>query len=368
MRTWVGPVLLALAITACGGKTNDPPTQGPVAPGQDCPELGATSPADDGCNSCTCEAAGWSCTEIACLPPDPGGECDDEGSTKPAGDGCNTCTCTDGAWLCTRTACTEPLCEEGDTSDDGCNTCNCTADGQWACTHRSCPPACEEGDVMPSLCGSCVCSGGSWACDEVPCIALCQEGTVKAAGDGCNTCSCTDGAWLCTEKACAIPECPIPDQGCPGAELYGRAKGTDACCELCSSLDGYQYYDSMEACEASKVCTLGDTKYADDQCNTCTCTMEYEWVCTAEECEPTYCGGLGGSACAETEYCAYEADLGGCGILDANAICRPRPTACDDVYAPVCGCDGETYSNACYAAMAGWGVMTDGACEAPPPK
>jgi hypothetical protein len=27
---------------------------------------GSSAPSTDGCNTCTCEAAGWSCTELAC--------------------------------------------------------------------------------------------------------------------------------------------------------------------------------------------------------------------------------------------------------------------------------------------------------------
>ena len=27
---------------------------------------GTSAPSTDGCNTCTCEAAGWSCTELAC--------------------------------------------------------------------------------------------------------------------------------------------------------------------------------------------------------------------------------------------------------------------------------------------------------------
>ena len=97
MRTWLGPVLLTLAITACGGKTSDPPTQGPVAPGQDCPEPGATSPADDGCNTCHCDETGWICGLTGCPPSDEpvpcggrmGGTCaEDEYCGYEAGSGC----------------------------------------------------------------------------------------------------------------------------------------------------------------------------------------------------------------------------------------------------------------------------------------
>jgi hypothetical protein len=76
----------------------------------------------------------------------------------------------------------------------------------------------------------------------------------------------------------------------------------------------------------------------------------------------TGCGGFAGSTCADDEYCAY---LPGalCGAGDASAICQPRPNQCDDAQDPVCGCDRQTYTNACFAASAGQGVFSTGACE-----
>lgn len=51
------------------------------------------------------------------------------------------------------------------------------------------------------------------------------------------------------------------------------------------------------------------------------------------------------------------------GECDADPVCMWRPDACLDVWDPVCGCDGNTYSNACYAAMAGVGVQYHDACD-----
>ena len=47
---------------------------------------------------------------------------------------------------------------------------------------------------------------------------------------------------------------------------------------------------------------------------------------------------------------------------ESEAVSKARPCLCLDVYDPVCGCDGHTYGNACYAACAGVSVMKPGLC------
>lgn len=81
-------------------------------------------------------------------------------------------------------------------------------------------------------------------------------------------------------------------------------------------------------------------------------------------CEPraTGCGARLGDTCTDDEYCAYVPEQL-CGAADASATCRPRPTACDAILDPVCGCDGNTYSNACEANAAGTGLLADEECD-----
>lgn len=75
------------------------------------------------------------------------------------------------------------------------------------------------------------------------------------------------------------------------------------------------------------------------------------------------CGGFGGFQCKdENAYCAVEP--GECvRVADYAGICEIKPEICTQQYAPVCGCDEETYSNACVAAAAGASVAYEGECR-----
>ena len=64
--------------------------------------------------------------------------------------------------------------------------------------------------------------------------------------------------------------------------------------------------------------------------------------------------------CSRGEFCASRP--GTCGYA-APGICQPLPEMCTRQYAPVCGCNGETYGNACGAASNGMNVAYDGACD-----
>ena len=69
--------------------------------------------------------------------------------------------------------------------------------------------------------------------------------------------------------------------------------------------------------------------------------------------------GTSACGCQNNEYCEYNTRFS-CG---GSGVCMPRPSACIRIFAPVCGCDKNTYSNECEAHAAGQDVIHEGACD-----
>jgi hypothetical protein len=199
---------------------------------------GATFPATDGCNSCTCQADGVACTTKGCPTDGPpstdgstpvsctyAGKTYGVGATFPDTDGCNKCSCEAGGQVaCTLLACFDASSDgpttcidsngavrkdgEAWTTSDGCNSCSCAA-GTASCTHRTCLSDAGATDGA----GTCQYQGVTHAAKD----------TFPAA-DGCNTCTCTSGGLV----ACTVQSCPQPNPD--ASTLIPCSPGKDFTC------------------------------------------------------------------------------------------------------------------------------------------
>lgn len=204
------------------------------------------------------------------------------------------------------------------------------SDAQGVCVDI--PQACP--DVWAPVCG---CDGTTYAnrCDAIMAgMQIAHEGPCRQVCGGMQGIECDEGQF-----------CRLPRGMCDTADLQG------VCAEI------------PEACPRVwlPVCGCDGETYA----NECEAARAGAQIDHAGPC-PNQLACRSNEDCPDAFYCQFR--INQCGgdpnsVDAAQGVCLPRPLGCPDVWAPVCGCDGQTHSNACDAAAAGVSIRHLGQCR-----
>jgi hypothetical protein len=121
-----------------------------------------------------------------------------------------------------------------------------------------------------------------------------------------------------------------------------------------------------ECCQISDpVCGCDGTTYLND-CERVKARVHKDHSGACPDSYSRSCGGFVGKTCIEGYYCEMQDDT--CNLADLVGVCTEVPEMCTREIAPVCGCNGETYSNDCLRRVAGTSLSHVGACEVPIPE
>jgi hypothetical protein len=185
-------------------------------------------------------------------------------------------------------------------------------------------------------------------CDDVtydnPCAAATAGISVAKAGEcdaGNTTCGARAGDTCATDEYCYYTP----------AALCGRADATGTCTKIPE--------DSACITVSDPVCGCDGITYG----NACEAKRAGASVDHTGECASSgTCGGLLGAQCSNGYFCNFPSTMA-CGNADGLGVCNPIPAACTQQVDPVCGCDGNPYSNSCQANANGVSVASKGDCK-----
>ncbi|MEM8610091.1 MAG: Kazal-type serine protease inhibitor domain-containing protein [Myxococcota bacterium] len=248
--------------------------------------------------------------------------------------------------------CATNLCEDGlgeciarpDNCDDVPVSLVCGCDGRTY--DNSC--SAELVGVRLAQQGACNCQDDSECVDNQFC-----ESTLSCGNAG----TCVDPPLMCLPESVGVCGCDGVDyeSGCLAAQAGTRVSALGSCgCDTSEECGDGEFCNAI-TCDGPGVCASPLTSCSDGGTEIVGC----DGVIYASVCEAEAAGArapcTANSNCGSDNYC----DGATC---DGSGSCFERPTECPTEGPAVCGCDGQTYDNACLAAQAGERVEFVGTC------